>query len=527
MHSRFAPMGAAACAAALAALLSAGCSVNPATGKQQLNLVSESQEIQMGQEADKQVVAEMGLYDDPEAQQYVARLGKELAAHSERPNLPWSFKVVDDPAVNAFALPGGFIYVTRGLMTHLNNEAQLVSVLGHEIGHVTARHSVNQISKAQLANIGLIAGAIWRPDLAQGPLGQAAGLGMNMAFLKFGRDDERQADELGMRYLRGENYDPREMAAVFRTLERVGEEAGPGAKSPNWMSTHPAPAERAQTVQKALTGVNTAGLKVNEEPYLQVIDGMVFGSDPREGFFKDGKFFHPEMKFQFQFPQGWKTQNAKSAVAAMSPDKDAIVQITLAQGSDPKAAAQKFFSQQGLQAGEGWTNRIGGKPAVTRHLRRHDRAGGPARRGRLHRARGQGVRDPGLHAGCALEQVRRRAARHAGHLRRRERPRGPQRAAAPRGRGARPAQHGPRHLRAHLPLARRHAEAGAHQRPGAQLQHQERRPGQARGGRPAHRRELGPRRSSSQAASPRDARGSPGLACRTERNRGAARSGSA
>lgn len=365
MHSRFAPMGAAACAAALAALLSAGCSVNPATGKQQLNLVSESQEIQMGQEADKQVVAEMGLYDDPEAQQYVARLGKELAAHSERPNLPWSFKVVDDPAVNAFALPGGFIYVTRGLMTHLNNEAQLVSVLGHEIGHVTARHSVNQISKAQLANIGLIAGAIWRPDLAQGPLGQAAGLGLNMAFLKFGRDDERQADELGMRYLRGESYDPREMAAVFRTLERVGEEAGPGAKAPNWMSTHPAPAERAQTAQKALTGVNTAGLKVNEEPYLQVLDGMVFGSDPREGFFKDGKFFHPEMKFQFQFPQGWKTQNAKSAVAAMSPDKDAIVQITLAQGSDPKAAAQKFFSQQGLQAGEGWTNRIGGKPAVT------------------------------------------------------------------------------------------------------------------------------------------------------------------
>jgi len=365
MHPHRFRFQAAAVSAVLAALLATGCSVNPATGKQQLNIISESQEIQMGREADQQVTAEMGLYDDPEAQAYVARIGKELAAHSERPNLPWSFKVVDDPAVNAFALPGGFVYVTRGLMTHLTNEAELVSVMGHEIGHVTARHSVNQMSKAQIANIGLIAGAIFRPDIAQGPLGQLAGQGLGLVFLKFSRDDERQADELGLRYMRGENYDPRQMAEVFKTLERVGEEAGPGAKVPNWMATHPAPAERYQTVQKAIEGVQTAGLKVNEEPYLQVVDGMVFGQDPREGFFKNAVFYHPGMKFQFHFPDGWKTQNTKSSVAALSPEKDAIVQITLAQGSDPKAAAQKFFGQQGLQAGQGWTNSIGGKPAVT------------------------------------------------------------------------------------------------------------------------------------------------------------------
>ena len=365
MHPHCFRVTAAAASAALAALLAAGCSVNPATGKQQINIISESQEIQMGREADQQVVAEMGLYDDPKAQAYVSRLGKELAAHSERPNLPWSFKVVDDPAVNAFALPGGFIYVTRGLMTHMTNEAELVSVIGHEIGHVTARHSVNQMSKQQLANIGLIAGAIFRPDIAQGPLGQLAGQGLGLVFLKFSRDDERQADELGLRYLRGENYDPRQMAEVFKTLERVGEEAGPGAKVPNWMSTHPAPAERYQTVQKALEGLQTAGLKVNEEPYLEVVDGMVFGQDPREGFFKNTVFYHPGMKFQFTFPQGWKTQNTKSAVAALAPDKDAMVQITLAEGTDPKAAAQKFFGQKGLQAGQGWTNSIGGKPAVT------------------------------------------------------------------------------------------------------------------------------------------------------------------
>src|SRR4029079_9031364 len=198
---------AAAGSAALAAFLAVGCSVNPATGKQQINIISESQEIQMGREADQQVVAEMGLDDDPKAADDFSRLGKELAAHSERPNLPWSFKIVDDPAVNAFALPGGFVYVTRGLMTHLTNEAELVAVMGHEIGHVTARHSVNQMSKQQIANIGLIAGAIFRPDIAQGPLGQLAGQGVGLVFLKFSRDDERQADELGLRYMRGENYD--------------------------------------------------------------------------------------------------------------------------------------------------------------------------------------------------------------------------------------------------------------------------------------------------------------------------------
>jgi predicted Zn-dependent protease len=354
-----------AAALATAALLAPGCSVNPATGKQQLNLISESQEIQMGQEADKQVVAQMGLYDDPEAQAYVARLGKTLAAQSERANLPWSFKVVDDPAVNAFALPGGFIYVTRGLMTHLTNEAELVSVLGHEIGHVTARHSVNQMSKQQLASIGLIGAAIFRPDVAQGPLGQIAGQGLGLVFLKFSRDDERQADELGLRYLTQQRYDPREMAKVFRTLERVGEEAGPGAKAPNWLATHPAPAERSANVEKALQGMPTAGLKVNAEPYLEVVDGMVFGPDPREGYFENAVFYHPEMKFRFQFPQGWQTQNSKSSVAAISPDKDAIVGITLAEGSDPRAAAQKFFGQEGLQAGQGWTDRIGGHPAAT------------------------------------------------------------------------------------------------------------------------------------------------------------------
>ena len=163
-------------AAALAAVALAGCASNPATGKSQLNFYSEAQEIEMGRQADAEIVQQLGLVDDPELQAYVSRLGGELAARSERPGLPWSFKVIDDPVVNAFALPGGYIYVTRGILAHMGSEAELASVLGHEIGHVTAQHSLNQISKQQVAMGGLLVGAILSPEVAQGAQAVQAGL---------------------------------------------------------------------------------------------------------------------------------------------------------------------------------------------------------------------------------------------------------------------------------------------------------------------------------------------------------------
>jgi predicted Zn-dependent protease len=214
------------------------CSVNPATGKQQLNLISESQEIAMGKEADAQIVAQMGLYPDQALQAYVQSLGARLAAKSERPQLGWTFRVLDDPLVNAFALPGGYVYVTRGIMAHLESEAELAGVLGHEIGHVTARHSVNQMSKQQLAGLGLGIGMIVRPELQQ--LGDLAQTGMALLFLKYSRDDERQADELGLRYALRGNYDPREIPGVFSLLERVSAAAGAG-RAPSWLATHPDP----------------------------------------------------------------------------------------------------------------------------------------------------------------------------------------------------------------------------------------------------------------------------------------------
>ena len=232
------------------ALVAFGCATNPVTGRKELALMTEQQEIAMGQEADKQVQASIGLYQDPELQAYVSRLGKELAARSERPHLPWTFRVVDDASVNAFALPGGFIYVTRGIMTHLNSEAELISVLGHEIGHVTARHSVSQISKAQLAQIGLVLAMILQPEAAAA-YGDLAQTGLSVLFLKYGRDDERQADDLGLRYMVQNGYDPRSMPEVFDVLGRVSEGRG---RLPNWLSSHPDPGARAERASTAVAG---------------------------------------------------------------------------------------------------------------------------------------------------------------------------------------------------------------------------------------------------------------------------------
>ena len=353
-------------ALALLAVMAAGCSTNPATGKKQIAFIGEEQEIAMGREADQQIIQSLGLYEDEGVQAYVSRLGKELAASSERPNLPWTFRVVDDPVVNAFALPGGYIYVTRGLMTHLTSEAELVSVLGHEIGHVTGRHSVEQMSKAQLAQIGLIAGMVLKPELAQ-QFGDLAQTGLGLLFLKYGRDDEREADDLGLRYMAREQYDPREMVGVFEVLRRVSERES-GGRVPGWMSTHPTPENRIGRISEQVAALNLdfANARVGREPYLRELDGMPFGQNPREGYFIGNRFIQPELGFEIRFPQGWKTNNQKAAVGAMSPREDAVVVLTLSTQSSPQAAAQAFFNQQGVVAGQSLRADLGGLPAVAR-----------------------------------------------------------------------------------------------------------------------------------------------------------------
>lgn len=355
-------------AAVVFAAFLVACSTNLATGKRQLTLIGEQQEIALGLDASKQIDASLGLYPDDAVQRYVDAIGQKLAAGSERPDLPWSFKVVDDPVVNAFALPGGFIYVTRGILTHLSDEAELASVLGHEIGHVTGRHSVEQMSKAQLAGIGLGIGAIVSPEFRN--YGDLAQTGLGLLFLKYSRDAERQADDLGLRYMQRGDFDPHHMPEVFRLLERVGE-AGGSERIPNWLATHPAPEDRYDRISQEIArlGPGVTGERVGREAFLAAIDGMVFGADPREGYFDGAAFYHPGLAFQLRFPAGWKTANRKDSVTAVSTENDAAVVLSLAGGDSPSAAEQAFFAQQGVQVGDPWRPAVrGGLQAVGRYF---------------------------------------------------------------------------------------------------------------------------------------------------------------
>lgn len=346
---------------ALLALAVTGCPVNPATGERQLILISESEEIAMGRQASEQVDATIGIYPDQDLQEYVGEIGQKLAAETTKPNLPWSFKVVDDVVVNAFALPGGFIYVTRGILAHFNSEAELAGVLGHEIGHVTGRHSAEQISRAQAAQLGLGLGSAFVPEIAQ--YGDLLGASLGLLFLKFGRDDERQADDLGFRYMRQSAYDPREMVDVFAMLERVSGSAG-GSSLPSWLSTHPDPGERQERMRRMIDQLEgTVDGEVNRERYLRHIDGLVFGVNPRNGYFRGSTFLHPDLEFRFVFPEGWKTQNMSHAVAGISSNEDALIQLTLATEATLDAAAEKFLSQQGIRTVGTSSDPVHGLPA--------------------------------------------------------------------------------------------------------------------------------------------------------------------
>jgi predicted Zn-dependent protease len=361
-------------------LFSAGCTrdLNPVTGKRQMMGFSWSQEQQIGQQADAEIVQEYGLYDDPELQAYVTRVGQKVLAETELrepdaaaqyKNTQFNFRVLNSPVVNAFAVPGGYVYVTRGLVTHLDNEAQLAVVLGHEIGHVAARHSARQAAKAQLGQLGLMAGAIIgstvleNPQVAEQVIGlssQAVGLLMT----KYSRDAEREADQLGVGWAAERGYDAAESAAFFQSLKRIGERDG--MRLPAWQSTHPDPGEREQTV-KMLAAKNTppgAILSKGEDEFLKHVDGVIVGDDPREGFVRGNTFYHPELRFQFPVPQGWKVQNDRTAVMMMSPNRDAAMVFELTAAKTAQEAARKFSSAQGLKVVDSKAVRVSGQNAM-------------------------------------------------------------------------------------------------------------------------------------------------------------------
>lgn len=342
------------------------CARNPVTGKRQIALISEQQEIAYGREAHPEVLAEFGRVEDGELQNYLDRIGQELAGVSHRPELEWHFTVVDAPVINAFALPGGYIYFTREILGYMNNEAELAGVLGHEIGHVTARHSVKQISRAQLFSLGLGLGSVISPTFAQ--FGELAQAGVGLLFLKYGRDDERQSDELGIEYMSKVGYDPRELSDFFQVFQGLQERTDQSL--PGWLSTHPAPPERientAELARQAISQNPAKEWRTARDTFLQRINGIVFGENPREGFADDGWFLHPDLKFRFRFPDGWRVQNSKRSVVVFPQNQEAAIQLTLARapkGTSPEDFARNIAQQPNTRMVDGRRTQINGNPA--------------------------------------------------------------------------------------------------------------------------------------------------------------------
>ena len=358
---------AAITASALAFAVLAACATNPATGNKEFSLMSEAQEVQLGQELDVQVKREMGVYEDAELQRYVSEIGMRLARASERPNLPWAFTVVDEPAVNAFALPGGKIYLTRGILPFLHNEEEMAGVLGHEIGHVTARHSAQQYTKATSAGLGLTLLSIFVPEAR--PFQGVAETAMGVLFLKYGRDDELQADRLGAEYTAKTGYDPRGVAGMLRTLERLDVASGSRRGVPNWLSTHPDPGDRVEKVLAHIKqnpiGVGTTGRGTDEGAYLRHIDGIVFGDSPSDGIVRGNEFLHPELRLALAFPQGWEVQNSAQQVVAKAPDRDhfMLLQFVPNPSGSIQQIAQGSMANAGFRQLEGEAARLNGLDA--------------------------------------------------------------------------------------------------------------------------------------------------------------------
>ena len=344
-------------------VLLAGCgtaNTNFVTGESQRGAYTWEQEVQLGTEADQQISAQYGLYDDAEVQRYVERIGADVlqtSAYTDEStpanvrNTPFYFRVLDSPVVNAFALPGGYIYVTRGLLSYLENEAQLAVVLGHEIGHVLGRHSSEQAARSQLNQFGLLGaavlgGVVGGGQVAEGILNYGS-QATQLLTLKYGRGAEREADRAGVAYAEFAGYDAAQAARFFVALQRLSENSG--STLPNFLSTHPNPDERAQTIPQLAAQYDPQGTEIAAEVYLQTIEGIVVGEDPRQGFVEGNTFYHPELRFQFSFPQGWRTQNSPAAFVMAEPSGRAVIQLTLAQGSSARDAAQAFANQQGVQ----------------------------------------------------------------------------------------------------------------------------------------------------------------------------------
>ncbi len=334
-----------------------GCATNPVTGDRDFALVSEPQEIAQGRQYHQQIVERYGIYDDPVLQQYVDRVGRELAANSHRAHLDFTFTVLDSPDINAFALPGGYVYVTRGIMAYLDSEAELAGVLGHEIGHVTARHSVRQQAgqfASGLLSI-LVTAATGSADL--GNLSQTIGSGIVRGY---GREHELEADRLGAEYLHRSGYDPENMLEVIGVLKDQEiyerELARRENREPNIyhgvFSTHPRNDDRLQTVVRAAKKLSAKQYRDNNRvPYRDRIDGIAWGPSLRQGVVYRSRFSHPQLAFRLDLPRGWQVQNRPEILQVRDPASGAVLQIgveKLAADESPGEFLRRFSKDMDL-----------------------------------------------------------------------------------------------------------------------------------------------------------------------------------
>lgn len=365
----------------LVGTVGSGCvttGTNPISGNTRAYGYSWEEEVKLGTEADQQIQQQYGVYDNEELSDYVDEVGQEVLAesHMRRPDTPeefrnteFHFRVLDSPVINAFALPGGYCYVTRGLLAHLNNEAQLAVVLGHEIGHVAGRHASKQAAKQQIMQGVLIGGAVagqvaFGGNMAENVLGIGGTAGQLLS-LSYSRDNERESDRLGVEYAVKAGYDAAEGSEFFTSLKRMSEQSGQDI--PTWQSTHPDPGQREDTIvelaQNWTQKVSVSATARNQETYYQQIEGVVLGKNPRQGFTENEVFYHPDLRFRFPVPGGWELHNQTSQVVMVQPDQEAYVVFRISQAETPEAAADQFAGQEGLTVVERRQDGVNGRSA--------------------------------------------------------------------------------------------------------------------------------------------------------------------
>ncbi len=335
--------------------------------------VTRGQQARLGDEAAKQVEQQLGLVRDAALEGYVRAIGEKLAAASALPGGPWKFQVVDASDPNAFALPGGHVYVTRGLLALVNSEDELAGVIGHEIGHVTAQHSAKRIGAAVITApiaigtglAGLVLG-IASPLLGSVVAGTGQLLTSGLVIAPYSREQEHAADEIGQGLTAAVGYDPDGISRFLHTLDReVTLQAGKQS-SFHFLDSHPMAPDRVErTAERARTLARAAGQPVasGRADFLRRLDGIVIGSDPAQGVFEEHLFLHPELDLAIAFPPGWETANTAEAVGAMSPDREAVavLRVAAAGGSLDAVVAEVQREQQDL-AFERFE--IGGLPAA-------------------------------------------------------------------------------------------------------------------------------------------------------------------